>query len=183
MGLWQSIFKKKSITPKYTALIPFFEEAFSVLSEHCDDKNVEYKNSDTATIGTSASAIVAASYFVNSVLSQNNKKFNREKLANEVVETSNIFFNYISKILAEFVEADSGNKVDLNNWLEPVSEVQRQKTALYIKSITSSINKIKKGGSGFDITTMLYSDIFENEEDVDLIFHHKLITLILSIKI
>ena len=181
MGFLKKLFGTKE--QDYKELVPYiFQEAFNLLTEFCIEQADNGKSSDTVEIGTSASALVAASYFTNKVTLQRNKAVNREKLAEEVIDTSNRFFDYVSGSLAKVAEREMGRKIDLNDWMHPVTEKQQDKVGRYIPALVNTIKKISSGGSGFDITIAVTEDLF-GEEEADLIFHHKVITFFQTVKI
>lgn len=179
MGLFKNIFGARE--PDYKKLKPFFEEAFNLLTNFSIEQIDNNNSSDTVKIGTSASAIVAAAYFVNIVMIKNQNSANREQIANEVIDTSNIFFDYISVALARIAEREMGRKINIDEWLEPVSEIQQDKVGKYITEIVKSYKKISERMSGFDITSAVTEDLF-GQEAVDIIFHTKLINLISRVK-
>ena len=175
MGLFKNIFKKKD--PEYKMLIPYFQEAFNLLTEFCIEQTDSNNTSNSVEIGTSASALVAASYFVNTVTSQNRSNTNKDQLAEGVIDISNSFFDYISGALAKVAEREMGKKINIEGWLYPVTEKQQDKVGRYIPAIITSLKKMSSGGAGFDITIAVTEDMFGKEEP-DLIFHNKLISFI-----
>lgn len=179
MGILKNIFGKKE--PEYKKLIPSFQEAFDLLTEFSIEQVDENNSSNSVEIGTSASALVAASYFTNAVILHKKINCNREQLAEEIVDISNSFFYYISGVIAKVAEREMGRKINLDEWLYPVTEKQQDKVGRYIPATIKTLKKINSGGSGFDITSAVTEDLF-GQEKVDLIFHAKLIRFISTIR-
>jgi hypothetical protein len=183
MGLFKNFFGKKE--PKYKILIPYFQEAFNLLIEFCIEQTANNNSSNSVEIGTSASALVAASYFVNTVGLQNLSSPEREQLTENILDISNSFFDYTSGALAKVAEREMGRKIDIENlegWLYPVTEKQQNKVGRYILAIINSLKKNSSGGAGFDITIAVTEDMFGKAEP-DLIFHLKLISFIHTVGI
>jgi len=179
MGLFKNIFGRKE--PEYKMLIPYFQEAFNFLTEFCIEQADNNNSSSSVEIGTSASALVAASYFVNTVALQKHSNANRELLSEEVIDISNSFFDYISGALAKVAEREMGKKINVDGWLYPVTEKQQNKVGRYIPAIITTLKKMSSGGAGFDITIAVTEDMFGKEEP-DPIFHSQLISFIPTVK-
>ena len=177
MGILDIFFGEKD--SEYKELIPYFQEVFNLLIEYCIKQIDEGKKADSVTIGTSASALIAASYFVNTVrVNQDNTE-----IQDHVVEVSNQFFDYISGILAKIAQKEMGKKINMDQWLYPVTEIQQDKVGKYILAIINSLKKISSGQSGYDISNVLTEDIFGKETVVDPLFHLKIIHLIYKVKL
>ncbi len=183
MGFINKILGKQPYTQEseYRKLIPLFQESFNLLIEFSMGRINDKHNPDSVEIGTSASAIVAAAYFVNSVAINNQQNINREKIANEIIETSNRFFDYVSGALAKNAEREIGKKIDMNDWMLQVTELQQDKVGKYIGATINTFVKRQSGKSGFDITIAIMEDLF-GKIDPDLIFHEKLISFMSQIK-
>ena len=63
-----------------------------------------------------------------------------------------------------------------------VSQIQQNKVGRYITAIINTLKKINSGSIGFDITIAVTEDLFGKEE-LDLLFHSKLISFIPTIKL
>lgn len=184
MSFLKKIFGKQERTqePDYKKLIPYFQESFNLLIDFSVEQISDNNNPDSVEIGTSASAMVAAAYFVNSIVLRNRQSINRETMADEIIEKSNDFFDYISGALSKNAEREMGKRIDMDEWLATVTELQQDKVGKYIPALVNTFKKMESGGVGFDITIAIMEDLFGSSEP-DIILHTKLISLLTQIKL